>query len=167
MSIEGGYFENDSGESLQPEKSRQWRKVKKIVDSGELASIYDGETLEDMLQTLIEENDYIRALRVSEHLIALAPYNAEGWFKKGISLVNLGKYREAIIAFEKVAVLNPADTETLLHLGICYENLGNPAEALNAYNRAIELYPNDDEVHFCKAITLEHLDQYRDAEAAN
>lgn len=116
MSIEGGYFENDGGEHLQPEKSRQWRKVKKIVDSGELFSIYDGETLEEMLQTLLEENDYIRAIRVSEHLIMLAPYNAEGWFKKGVALINLGKYKEAIEAFEKVAVLNPADTDTLLHL---------------------------------------------------
>jgi tetratricopeptide (TPR) repeat protein len=162
-------FFDDSSDSSDPsakeDRRKLWKNAKRIVDTGELYTMYDSESLEELIHIFLDETDAFRALRVSEHWIAIAPYNTDGWFKKGLALGQAGNHEEAAQAFEHVTLLNPGDVEAYLHLGIALDNLGNLNGALEAYTRAQQFSPIDDEIYFCKAVALERAERFSEAEA--
>jgi tetratricopeptide (TPR) repeat protein len=64
---------------------------------------------------------------------------------KGVSLAELGMYRDAIEAFDKAVDLAPDLAEAWLGKGNVYYDQGRYPDAGEAYGRGLELDPKNDE----------------------
>jgi hypothetical protein len=67
------------------------------------------------------------------------PYDGEWYFKRGISLMALGRYVEAVLDFSKLVDFYPNYDECYRLRGICYYHAGDRARALADLRRYKEL----------------------------
>ena len=57
-------------------------------------------------------------------------------YNRGISLANLGKYKEAIASYDNALKLNPDDAQTIYEKAISLNNLGKHKDAEKLLNKA-------------------------------
>ncbi len=96
-----------------------------------------------------------RALTSAEHVIDLAPGNAEAWFYKGAALHGLKRRHEAIEAMQKAIALKPQHPEWVWGwLGDIYAELNILPEALAAYRAALRFTPGDASLRMRYGIAL-------------
>jgi tetratricopeptide (TPR) repeat protein len=58
-------------------------------------------------------------------------------FKKGVDLLELGKFEEAIGNFDKVLAIEPNHVDTLNNKGFALHNLGQYKESIEYYNKIL------------------------------
>lgn len=87
----------------------------------------------------LAQRDLAAASQALERAVALAPEQAEAWFK--VSLVRHDQHDldGAIQALERVLQINPERADALVNLGIVLQEAGRVDEALHAYGRAYRL----------------------------
>jgi Flp pilus assembly protein TadD len=61
------------------------------------------------------------------------------WYNMGISLANLGNYKEAIMSYDKALELNPDDAQTIYEKAISLNNLGKHKNAEKLVSKAREM----------------------------
>jgi tetratricopeptide (TPR) repeat protein len=74
-----------------------------------------------------------------ERAAALAPEQAEAWFKVSLVRQDLGDLAGAIAALQRVLAADPQRADALVNLGIVLQETGRVDEALQAYGRAYRL----------------------------
>lgn len=71
--------------------------------------------------------------------IGVANPNAFDLSKQGVTLVDLGLYKESVGFFEKAALAMPDSPVTWLNLSIVYDHLDRVGDSLSAARRAVEI----------------------------
>ncbi|RPH35762.1 tetratricopeptide repeat protein, partial [bacterium] len=162
--LDFGSFD-DEPEDDQRKKEHFEEELKKYQDmlKNGGSNITSIEALEEIVGFYFDNEKYAEALHFVTQLLAIMPYSAENWQRKGLILSNLFKYDEALECYDRALSLNPVDPELLINKGITLDDLGQTEEALACFDRALEIDPSNDEALFNKGITLEKAGRYEDA----
>ena len=101
----------------------------------------------DHVPTLLVRGDAALALRdlgaasqALERAAALAPDQADAWFKLSLARQDLRDLDGAIAALERALALQPRRVDALVNLGIVLQEAGRIDAALRAYGRAYRLH---------------------------
>jgi tetratricopeptide (TPR) repeat protein len=123
------------------------------MQAGQPASALSHATLSlrlrpDHVPTLLVQGDAALAQRdlpaashALERAVALAPDNADAWFKVSLARQDLRDLDGAITALERVLATHPDRVDALVNLGIVLQEIGRIDDALRAYGRAYRLRP--------------------------
>ncbi len=87
----------------------------------------------------LAQRDLQAASQALERAAALAPDNADAWFKASLVRQDLDDLAGAIVALERALALNPERVDALVNLGIALQESGRLDDALRAYGRAYRL----------------------------
>ena len=87
----------------------------------------------------LAQRDLAAASVALERAVALAPDQAEAWFKVSLVRQDLRDLDGAIAALERVLAINPQRADALVNLGIVLQEAGRMDEAMRAYGRAYRL----------------------------
>lgn len=122
------------------------------MQAGQPASALSQATLSlrlrpDHVPTLLVQGDAALALRdlpaasqALERAVALAPDNADAWFKAALVRQDLRDLDGAAAALERVLAAHPQRVDALVNLGIVLQESGRLDDALRAYGRAYRLH---------------------------
>jgi len=113
-------------------------------------------------ESFASQDDYEKALEVSEKLIAIRG-NASDWVVKGQHLAELDRHEEALGAYEQVLTLDPINARAWYFKGFILGRLKRHEEALAAYEQALTLDPNNADVWDSKGLTLGSLERHEEA----
>jgi tetratricopeptide (TPR) repeat protein len=123
------------------------------MQAGQPASALSHATLSlrlrpDHVPTLLVQGDAALAQRdlpaashALERAVALAPDNADAWFKVSLARQDQRDLDGAITALERVLATHPDRVDALVNLGIVLQEIGRIDDALRAYGRAYRLRP--------------------------
>jgi tetratricopeptide (TPR) repeat protein len=123
------------------------------MQAGQPASALSHATLSlrlrpDHVPTLLVQGDAALAQRdlpaashALERAVALAPDNADAWFKVSLARQDLRDLDGAITALQRVLATHPDRVDALVNLGIVLQEIGRIDDALRAYGRAYRLRP--------------------------
>jgi tetratricopeptide (TPR) repeat protein len=123
------------------------------MQAGQPASALSHATLSlrlrpDHVPTLLVQGDAALAQRdlpaashALERAVALAPDNADAWFKVSLARQDLRDLDGAITALQRVLATHPDRVDALVNLGIVLQESGRIDDALRAYGRAYRLRP--------------------------
>ena len=89
--------------------------------------------------SLIDLQDFERALQACDRAIQLNPLSAEAWVNKSIAYRKLGEHDAALACLDEAIEKIPDDAIIWNNYGNSLSDLGRSEEALAAYDRAIEL----------------------------
>jgi cytochrome c-type biogenesis protein CcmH/NrfG len=89
----------------------------------------------------LAQRDLPAASRALERAVALAPENADAWFKVSLARQDLHDLPGAAAALERVLAASPDRVDALVNLGIVLQEDGRIDDALRAYGRAYRLRP--------------------------
>ena len=160
-----GYFDDIDFEDNSHEKKRDKEElIEALLNKGEsyIADL-DLESIDELINYLLEKNQHIKALNCIDSLLQYFPYSNEIWQRKAIIYDNKGDFQNAIICFDKAISLNPTDEEAILNKGITLDNSGDFDEALYCFNRVLEIDPCSIDALFNKGLILEKTDNFADA----
>jgi tetratricopeptide (TPR) repeat protein len=87
----------------------------------------------------LAQRDLAAAAQALERAVALAPDQAEAWFKVALVRQDLRDLDGAMQALERVLQISPERADALVNLGIVLQEAGRIDEALHAYGRAYRL----------------------------
>ena len=83
--------------------------------------------------------------------------------KKGLALLNLGKYNESIAYFDKALAINPKNFETLVNKGGALFNLGKYNESIAYFDKALAINPKNVVSLYNKGAVLNKLGKYNES----
>ena len=63
--------------------------------------------------------------------------------KKGILLIEEGKFEEALGYFDQALLLDQTDPELWNHKGVALRSIGRYDEAIECFNKSLEIEPRD------------------------
>ncbi len=129
------------------------------LPSGEISPPMPGHTLPELLEKSTELKTATELAGSSHSLEELGriqgeenplviqpldePLDVEGWFIRGIELLEAGDDRAALNAFNRVIELDPNHGRAWMNRGNVLFNVEQFEDALAAYDRAIEIRPDD------------------------
>ena len=87
----------------------------------------------------LAQHDLPAASQAFERAVALAPENADAWFKVSLVRQDLRDLGGTIAALERAIAINPERVDALVNLGIALQEGGRLDDALRAYGRAYRL----------------------------
>ena len=87
----------------------------------------------------LAQRDLPAASQALERAVALAPEQAEPWFKVSLVRQDQRDLAGAIAALERAIALHPERVDALVNLGIVLQETGRIDDALRAYGRAYRL----------------------------
>lgn len=90
--------------------------------------------------------DLMRAKKMAEKALKLAPGNGAYLDTMGWILFHLGQYPEALKYIQKAVAMNEESGEVLEHLGDVYLKLGNPEDARRSWERALQKSPENEQL---------------------
>jgi tetratricopeptide (TPR) repeat protein len=119
--------------------------------------------LEELVDYCVENQKFDEALDFVHLLTERAPFNGDGWHRRGMLEAHHGRYDQAVASYERALALNPADNELLINYGIALDALGRSVDALEVFERALTTDPGNDEALFNKGICFEKAERFDEA----
>lgn len=89
--------------------------------------------------------DYDTAKPLYDELLAADDQNAEIWWARGLTIMNMGEFDEAVECLRKSVELEPDNQRYLLDLGKHLAMLGMEEEAVRQFERVVEIDPSSRE----------------------
>jgi len=99
---------------------------------------------EKNIQLFVRDGNFLKAQRLANDLIKLAPENPKNWATKGWVMYEKKDFKAAIKAFENAIHLKPNAPTTLYFLALSREQIGDLAGAVEAYSLSHKLKPKAD-----------------------
>jgi tetratricopeptide (TPR) repeat protein/predicted Ser/Thr protein kinase len=96
---------------------------------------------------LQDVSQYDLALADFDQAIKLAGHHAPHHFHRGLTHMQLHKYREAIGDFEEAIRHEPENGTYWYHVSVAHEKIGNLSKAREYYDRAVQLDPSLRDLH--------------------
>ena len=87
------------------------------------------------------ERDYTKALDLYSQYIAVNPDDFRGYFNRGTTEYNAGKFTDAIADFTKTLQLNHRYNEAYYYRGLCYVATNNYVSAIEDYTFVLTIQP--------------------------
>jgi serine/threonine protein kinase len=115
---------------------------------------------------MLENGQFVEALAVIKHALALDPDFGYAHNAQGLALYHLKFYTEALAALERAIALNSDDVTAHYGKGLTLEQLEQYPEALQAYERVTQLDPPHASGWRKKGDVLSRLKRYQDSFAA-
>ena len=115
--------------------------------------------------SLREDGQLDKALRVLNAEIARYPDAAELHTTQGTIYRSLGKFLEAIQPYERALELTPNSFIALNNVAVVKRDLGHLAESIDLFNKAIALEPNNGDLYYNRGNAYSDLRDFRLAEA--
>lgn len=86
--------------------------------------------------------EYIRTLKLLDHIVELAPDFSEGWNKRATVLYVVGKFQASLDDIERVLEIEPRHFGALSGMGLVLQRMGDKKGALNAFRQALSVHPH-------------------------
>jgi tetratricopeptide (TPR) repeat protein len=102
-----------------------------------------------------------QAVAEFDSALSIAPGHLPAHYNRGLALHDLGRYAAAIDALERVVASAPEHAAAWLGRGRALAALNRHNEAMASYGRAGAIRKEDPDVHFCEAMALLALGDYR------
>jgi len=128
------------------------KKAKGAFRKSILLDPFNDETLAKLADLLREEGYVTEALKLIEHALSIAPWNAMHHYNYGRLLADINKIDKARVEFSKSLDLDNTFSRAYLGEGIVLLKEGRPDEALKEISKASLFEPNLSEVHTFLAI---------------
>jgi tetratricopeptide (TPR) repeat protein len=109
------------------------------------------------------KKDYVNSLQYSTKAIEKGQNNIAVWNYKGISLLELGDYKEAIVCFDRALEIDKTYAYAWNNKGEALHKLGDHKEAIVCFDKAIDVDPDDKTAWYNKGIVLHKLGDNKDA----
>lgn len=110
--------------------------------------------------------DYVLSIQYFNQIIGAKPYLAKPYFYRGLAKFNLEDYKgaaeDATLAIER----NPFISDAFELRGVARQNMGLDSLAIADYDNALKLLPENKNILYNKALALESVKKYDDAEFA-
>lgn len=103
-------------------------------DYAKLQSLYD-EQME-----VVKKVGYLQEIDSSTQAIRIAPYNADAYYKRGLSFQALGDQQGSIGDFTEAIQLNPSHASAYYGRGLAHTSLGNKKRAVQDLREAAKLF---------------------------
>ena len=140
-------------------------------ERNELTALLDRSGVEQTIGRFVARTETVRGgitlyllplgAATSGKAIALKPNGATAHYKKGVTYLNLGQYKDAISAFKKAIAVNPDYAEAYYRMGLAYDEIGEYADAIIAgFAKAIAIKPDYTEAYVAAGKTHVTLGQY-------
>lgn len=110
--------------------------------------------------------DYVLSIQYFNQVIAAKPYLAQPYFFRALAKFNLDDFIGAEADVSTAIEHNPFITDAYELRGAIRQNLGKTKEAVDDYNKALSILPENRGILFNKALALEELKEYDQAEEA-
>jgi len=107
-----------------------------------------------------EAQEFGRALELFDCVIALNPSHAEGYYKRGNVLKNLGQLAAAVASYDEAIDRKPDHAYAYCNRGVTQQALGLYSEALASYDSAIAHDPADAMTHYNRALLLQECGRW-------
>ena len=88
------------------------------------------------------------AEQLYHHLVNIAPYSAEAWYRYGLLAWQCRRLDDALACFERATALEPAQAEYSLHRAQLLHTCGRNADALALFRALVEANPALAKAHF-------------------
>ncbi len=105
-----------------------------LMDYAKLQSLYE-EQME-----VVRKVGYLREIDSSTQAIRIAPYDADAYYKRGLSFQALGDNQGSIGDFSEAIQLNPHHASAYYSRGLAHTNLGNKKRAVQDLREAAKLF---------------------------
>jgi serine/threonine protein kinase len=115
---------------------------------------------------MLENEQFVEALAVTKHALALDPDFGYAYNAQGLALYHLKFYTEALAALERAIMLNPEDVTAHFGKGLTLEQLQQYPESLQAFETVTQLDPPYASGWRKKGDVLFRLKRYQDSFAA-
>lgn len=101
----------------------------------------------------------------AEEIPPSTPEELESWeySNKGVSLCNLGHFREAISWFDRALSVDPQNPNTWVNKAVAVGTLGRIEEELRCYQKALAIAPDCADAWYNKGLAMTHLGRFEDA----
>jgi len=101
----------------------------------------------------------------AEQIPPSTPEELQGWecSNKGVSLCNLGHFREAVSWFDKALAVDPENPNTWVNKAVAVGTLGRIEEELRCYEKALAIAPDCVEAWYNKGLAMTHLGRFENA----
>ena len=90
-----------------------------------------------------ERDEYLRAIRHLDRLLAFNPSDPGTYFDKGFILEIIEKLEDAIKCFDHALKIKPNYFQALYRKGLVLSRLQNYVDAIKCFDQALEIKPND------------------------
>lgn len=148
------------------EAVRYWQKAVSVSKDATIAKEKLAFYVTQSLDTLIENNQFEKALAQIESMGKAISKDPKLLFRRGVIYRNLARYDSAIRDFKAYRKLATEDGATARELGICYANLKLLDQAGASFLKALELEPENGLNYAWLAFVMESkgkLSEARDA----
>lgn len=89
---------------------------------------------------VVRKVGYLREIDSSTQAIRIAPYDADAYYKRGMSFQALGDNQGSIGDFSEAIQLNPHHASAYYGRGLAHTNLGNKKRAVQDLREAAKLF---------------------------
>jgi tetratricopeptide (TPR) repeat protein len=113
-----------------------------------------------------DQNQTAKAADQYQALTRLDPYNAENFYKLGLSDQLLNRLKAATTSYLRALELNPQDARAARNLGLVYLALNEPKDAARYLKQSIDLDPKNPHGYANYGVALDALGRYPEAESA-
>jgi tetratricopeptide (TPR) repeat protein len=96
-------------------------------------------------------------------LLALRPFDAEAYYRRGCAYARLDKLQEALDDFQRALALKPDHAAAHYHRGLVRARQGKVEEAIADWSRTIALQPDHAEAYAMRGDAYERLNRWDEA----
>ncbi len=117
-------------------------------------------------QNALYFEDYVLSIQYFNQVIQAKPYLAQPYLYRAIAKLNLDDYAGAEADAAKALQLNRFLTDAWEVRGVARQNLGRDSAAVSDYDEALKLLPRNRQIMFNKALALNSMKDYEQADTA-
>jgi Flp pilus assembly protein TadD len=114
----------------------------------------------------MNQQQFLRALKLFRQAAALDPALKAARTNEGIALLNLQRFNPARSVLAAVVKADPNDAPAWYNLGLLYKNQGAAEKALESFERAAHLSPSDADVFYFLGLSQAQLNRQEQAIAS-
>jgi len=118
------------------------------------------DALHDQARSAVASQDFESAIQLYDQAIALNPFHAEAYYKRGNVLKNLGRLHEAIESYDQAIKLKPDYAYAYCNRGVVQQTLGFIDRALSSYDQAVAHDPTDAMTYYNRALLLQECSRW-------
>ncbi|GCL35730.1 TPR repeat-containing protein [Sphaerospermopsis reniformis] len=150
--------------NLTPEETNEKiLEIIEIIEHDQIESVQKAKLFFELGYLQNIKQDYQAAISSFDKALEFKPDKHEAWYKRGISLHNLGSHEEAISSYDKALEIKPDKHEAWNNRGISLDDLGRYEEAISSYDKALAIKPDLHQAWYNRGISLDDLGRYEEA----
>jgi len=137
-------LKNDTQNYTEMLQTSQLAITELLQDKAEVQTTIESLTAQQM--EVVKKVDYLGKIESSTQAIRIAPYDADAYYKRGLSFQALGDNQGSIGDFTEAIQLNPSHASAYYSRGLANTSLGNKKRAVEDLREAAKLFFEDGDI---------------------